>query len=168
MIEKQIIVQIHNLKNQIFYFQQYSFLVWWILYNHLLIKLDIFTFISVDIPPISSWTNLFVFVSAYIEPSNNSRENISMLLRFNEKISSSINATIIWIINKENNDLNQEVNKKVLFLLINEMIQNGDRRISNFINIYLKEYEKTKFNKPIEINALINPSIENRFKLELT
>ena len=68
--------------------------------------------------------------------------------------------TIIWINNKENRFLNQDLKNQEVEIREFDKIAKGAINTKTFIKTYLKEYEKTKFNNEKEIITLIKPSKE--------
>ena len=68
--------------------------------------------------------------------------------------------TIIWINNKENKFLNQDLKNQEVEFKEFDKIANGAINTKTFIKTYLNEYENTKFNKEKEIIPLIKPSKE--------
>lgn len=62
--------------------------------------------------------------------------------------------------NKENKFLNQDLKNQEVDIKELDKIANGAISTNTFIKIYLKEYEKTKFNSEKEIIPLIKPSKE--------
>ena len=81
-----------------------------------------------------------------------------MLLKFNEKITSKIIVTKHWISNNPKKVLSHVLKNHEVEWLISVRIEKGVIKIKTFNKIYLKEYENTKLNNPIDIKLLIIPS----------
>ena len=85
-----------------------------------------------------------------------------------EKIINNIIATKDCWNNKDKTVLSQVLKNQEVDSFIKLNIANGVIKINTFTIIYLKEYEKIKLNKLIEIKLFINPSKEkilNSFSL---
>mgnify|MGYP005762018765 CR=1 FL=1 len=68
--------------------------------------------------------------------------------------------------NKENKLLNQDLKNQLVELVVKDKNENGVSKIKTFINIYLKEYEKTKFNKEM-LKTLFNKPSKEKILIEL-
>ena len=82
-----------------------------------------------------------------------------------EKIINNTNETNICINNKDKKHLIQALKKLEVELTLRDKKAKGEIRTNTFIIIYLSEYEKVKFKKPIEIMLFNRPSIEKIVKL---
>ena len=120
---------------------------------------------SVEIPPISSRIYEFALVNAYIDPTKNTFDKISVDEKSIEKVINNIKATKDCRSNKERRALNQDLKNQDVEVLIKVKIAKGVIRIKTFKIMYLKEYVNNRFNKLIEIKLFNNPSNEKTFKL---
>ena len=123
---------------------------------------------SVEIPPIKLLIYELARTSAYIPPIHINWEIILFEEKLNEKIINNIIATNDCWNNKDRTVLSQVLKNQEVDSFIKLNIAKGVIKINTFTIIYLKEYEKIKLNKLIEIKLFINPSKEkilNSFSL---
>ena len=115
---------------------------------------------SVEIPPIKLLIYELARTSAYIPPIHINWEIILFEEKLNEKIINNIIATNDCWNNKDRTVLSQVLKNQEVDSFIKLNIAKGVIKINTFTIIYLKEYEKIKLNKLIEIKLFINPSKE--------
>ena len=110
-----------------------------------------------EIPPINSLTKEFVFIKTYIPPIYTNLVNKSVDEKSIENTTKSTKDTIIWIKSKENKFFAQVLKNQLEFVRDKDKNAKGASKINTLIITYLKEYEKTKFNKDKVRVPLINP-----------
>lgn len=118
---------------------------------------------SVEIPPIKDLIYEFARIKAYIPPTHNNWEKISVEDKLIEKSNNRIIATKLCCNSRDRTVLNQVLKNHEVDWLIRLKMAKGVNRTNNFTNTNLKEYEKIKLNKPKEINPFISPSKEKMF-----
>ena len=94
--------------------------------------------------------------------------NKSVFEKSTEKINSKIIDTMIWTNKREKRFLSQVLKNQAVFERINDKKVKGVIKTKTFTKIYLKEYVNTRFNKEKDKIPLINPSMVNIFKEDVS
>lgn len=94
--------------------------------------------------------------------------NKSVFEKSTEKINSKIIDTMIWTNKREKRFLSQVLKNQAVFERINDKKAKGVIKTKTFTKIYLKEYVNTRFNKEKDKIPLINPSMVNIFKEDVS
>lgn len=84
---------------------------------------------------------------------------------FNENSKTRIKEIKTCTNNNENSVRIQDLKNQTVEELTNDNNAKGERSTSNFIKIYLIEYENSKLINPMEKKLFSIPSNENRLKL---
>ena len=111
-----------------------------------------------------SRTKLLTFISEKIEPINKNFETRLFELYSIENMTIKIKDAKSSIRSNETKHLSQDLNMKEVERSDRVRNANGEISTNTLIKIYLIEYIKTRFRKPIETIVLIIPSMENTFE----
>lgn len=95
----------------------------------------------------------------YISCENSEEEFI-----LKDSIIRKINDIKDCIRSRDRKFLNQVLKNQEVLWFINDKNAKGDNNINNLTIMYLSEYEKSKFNKPIDIKLFKIPSKVNKLK----
>ena len=112
-------------------------------------------------PPIISFTKVFALIIAYIAPSNNNLLNKSFCSKFKENTITKIKLTKICKNSSDKYALSHALKNHLVLCKNNDKKAKGANKVKIFIIIYLSEYVKIKFNKPIDKIAFKIPDKEN-------